>query len=385
MSEVAGIELSLDVVRAVTLGAWRKAPGKTVVLPWNPARPADAVAALRDALGPTRRIALSIGLGFLHVKQARLPPAPHAERRRILSFEPDRFFPVQDQSLAVSLANDDNLAFAIDADQLERWIAALEEWSPVEIVEPAPLSIARALGKDATGTFAIPAAAAEHGVIELQNGRLRSARRIPGDAQVQAQSLPPRAGISAEHLAAYGAALGVNESLDTMLLTDPLASRVRGRRLRRVSLAAVLCVAAFALAVWAVDRSRERTLDRIRQEITALTPNAREALDLSERLSATDRESSAIVVLSDQRSDPLPVLAALSAQLPPGVTVLNIRSNGGEWQIEGRARDAAAIIPLLDRDDRFEAVRFLSASTRFREGDRMYETFSIAFRVRAAT
>jgi Tfp pilus assembly protein PilN len=170
-----------------------------------------------------------------------------------------------------------------------------------------------------------------------------------------------------------------------MLLTDPLAARVRGRRLRRVSVAAVLCAAAFGLALWAVDRSRERTLERVRQEITALTPNAREALELRERLSATDRESSAIVALLDQRSDPLPVLAALTAQLPAGATVLNIRSNGGEWQIDGRARDAAAIIPLLDRDNRFEDVRFLSASTRFREGANTYETFSIAFRVRAAT
>jgi Tfp pilus assembly protein PilN len=174
------------------------------------------------------------------------------------------------------------------------------------------------------------------------------------------------------------------EPLESMLLTDGQAARIRMRRLRRVATAAVMCVFAFLLAVWAVDRSRQRRLDRIRQEIAALSPNAREAIDLRDRLAATDREASAISQLAAQRPDPLPVLAALSAHLPAGATVLNIRSNGRDWQIEGRARDAAAIVPLLDRAERLDDVRFLSASSRFREGDRTYETFSIAFRVRSA-
>ena len=382
MSDRVGVELGLDSVRAIALERWRKAPRAAIEVPWNPARPADAVAALRQALGPTSRIALSVSLAYLHIKQAKLPPAPVAERRRILALEPDRFFPVQDQALAVSLANDDNLAFAIDADQLERWVSAFEEWAPVEVIEPAPLSIARALGPTAGGTFAIAAGPDEQGVIELQHGRVRSARRMFGNGDAQAASVPATAGVGPSHLAAYGAALGVAEPLDAMLLTDSQTARLRMRRFRRVVTAAVVCAIAFILAIWSVDRSRQRQLDRIRQEIVALTPNAREAIDLRDRLAATEREASAITQLAAQRPDPLPVLAALSAQLPAGATVLNIRSNGSDWQIEGRAGDAAAIVPLLDRDERFDDVRFLSASSRFREGDRTYETFSIAFRVR---
>ena len=384
MSERVGVELSLDSVRAVALERWRRAPRAAVEVPWNPARPTDAVAALRQALGPTSRIALSVSLGFLHIKQAKLPPAPVAERRRMLALEPDRFFPVQDQDLAVSLANDDNLAFAIDADQLERWVGAFEEWAAVEVVEPAPLSIARALGSNARGTFAVAAGPDEQGMIELQHGRVRSARRMFGNHEAHAASLPATAGVAASHLAAYGAAIGVGEPLDSMLLTDSQTARLRTRRLRRVATASVVCAIAFVLAIWSVDRSRQKRLDRIRQEIVALTPNAREAIDLRDRLAATEREASAITQLAAQRPDPLPVLAALGAQLPAGATVLNIRSNGSDWQIEGRARDAAAIVPLLDRDDRFDDLRFLSASSRFREGDRTYETFSIAFRVRSA-
>jgi hypothetical protein len=384
VSDRVGVELALDSVRAVALERWRKAPRAAIELSWNPARPADAVAALRQALGPTSRIALSVGLGFLHIKQAKLPPAPIAERRRILALEPDRFFPVQDQALAVSLANDDNLAFAIDADQLERWVSAFEAWAPVEVIEPAPLSIARALGPRASGTFAIAAGPDEQGVIEVQHGRVRAARRMFGNGEAQAASLPATTGVAASHLAAYGAVLGMADPLDAMLLTDSQTARLRTRRLRRVVTAAVVCAIAFVLAIWSVDSSRQKRLDRIRQEIVALTPNAREAIDLRDRLAATEREASAITQLAAQRPDPLPVLAALGAQLPAGATVLNIRSNGRDWQIEGRASDAAAIVPLLDRDERFDDVRFLSASSRFREGGRTYETFSIAFRVRSA-
>ena len=384
MSDRVGIELSLDSVRAVAIDRWRKTPRAAIELPWTPVRPAETVAALRQALGPTSWIALSIGLGFLHIKQVKLPPAPVAERRRMLALEPDRFFPVQDQALAVAIVNDENLAFAIDADQLERWVSAFEEWAPVEIVEPAPLSIARALGPGTTGTFGVAAGPGEQSTIELQHGGVRSARRMFANGDRQAAALPSTTAVAASHLAAYGTILGMAEPLDAMLLTDSQSARLRARRLRRVGTAAVVCATAFVLAIWSVDRSRQRRLDRIRQEIVALTPNAREAIDLRDRLAATEREASAISQLAAQRPDPLPILAALSAQLPAGATVLNIRSNGTDWQIEGRARDAAAIVPLLDRDQRFDDVRFLSASSRFREGDRTYETFSIAFRVRSA-
>jgi hypothetical protein len=75
-------------------------------------------------------------------------------------------------------------------------------------------------------------------------------------------------------------------------------------------------------------------------------------------------------------------MSAVSKQLPPGATVLNLRVNGADWQVDGTAKDAAALVPLLDKDDHLENVRFLSASTRFKDGNRMVETFSIAFKVR---
>lgn len=383
MIDVAGVELRADVVRAVALDGWRRTPRKTVEAAWDPSRPAELVARLREQLGPVRRIALSVGLSFLHVKHVKLPPAPAADRRRILALEPDRFFPVQGEPLVIALVNEADLAFAIDANLLERWIDAFEVWAPVESVEAAPFSLARMLGSTARGSFAVPAGPEEQGLIEILDGRVRSARRAPAAALDSfAAPLPARGGISGDLLCAVGAARGIDGGLPAMLLPDSLAIRVGRRRLWRASFAAVACLVASGLALWSVDRSRERTLARIRDELAVVAVRAQQAVELRDRLAAIDREVEAIAALGRERPNTLSVLAALSEQLPAGATVLSVRATGNDWQIDGTAPNAAAIIPLLDRDDRFEDVRFLSASTRFREGDRTYETFSIAFRVR---
>ncbi|MGH7472098.1 MAG: PilN domain-containing protein, partial [Longimicrobiales bacterium] len=296
---------------------------------------------------------------------------------------PDRFFPVQDQALVVALAPETNVAFAADAEQIQQWIAAFERWGPVENVEPAPLSLARALGKTVRATFVVPAGA-ELGLIEVHAGRVEAARRtLPAAASADARALPNVSGLKGDFLAALGAARGVNSALDAMLLSDDGAARVKRRRGVRLSWTAAVCSLAFGLALWTVDRSRDRTLERIRSEVLQISPRAQEAMQLRERLAAIEREARAIGELAARRPDPLPVLAALSERLPAGAIVLSIKADGADWQIDGTASDAAALVPLLDRDNRFQDVRFLSASSRFQDGNRTAETFSIAFRVSA--
>lgn len=384
---MVGLELGPTTVRAVVLDAWRSTPRKTLVAEWDPARPEDAAARLLQQLGPTRRIALSVGLGFLHVKRVKLPPAPAAERRRILALEPDRFFPVQGEALVISLADQASLAFAADADQLGRWIDAFGVWAPVENVEASPLSLLRAVGRSTQGTFGVPAGAQELGIVEIQDGQVRSARRVPAElaASVVAEPLPALGRLPGEFSIALGAARGIGGSADAMLLPDGNRERLERRRLRRLSVTAVVCAALCVLALGSLDRSRERTLQRILSEAASVGPGALPAVRLRDRLAAMDRESAAITEIAGRRLDPLRVLAVLSERLPDDATVLSLRASAADWQIDGTALDAAAIVPLLDRDDRFEDVRFLSASSRFRDGDRTYETFSIAFRVRPST
>ena len=379
MIRVLGVELGPEVLRAVAFG-WISAP-RGWEIPWDPERPEEGVERLRAQVGPVRRIALSVGLGFLHPKRVTLPPAPAGERRRMLALEPDRFFPVQGRPVAVSLAGEGSVAFAADADLIERWTRAFEEWAPVEAVVAAPHALARALTKsDGTLTVEVPARAGETGVVTIAGGEVRAARRIPaGEPLPELRALPSPNGIAGELLAAYGTALLVDAPVDAMLLSAPMADRVRARRGSRRAAAAVFCVVALALALWSVDRARERWLERIEGQIAALEPRAAHAAELRDRIAGLDREASAIAELGRGRPDPLGVLAALGERLPRDATVLNARASGADWQIDGTAAEAAAIVPLLDRDARFQDVRFLSASQRFSDAGRTYETFSIAF------
>ena len=384
MIDVVGVELGTDVVRVVAPGGWGSKPRKTCESAWDPTRPREVVTFLREQIGPVGRIALSVGLGFLYPKQVKLPPAPASERRRMLMLEPDRFFPVQGQPLVISLASVGNLAFAVEAELLEGWIRAFEDWAPVESAEATPVAIARLLVKwGREGLFAVPAGPDESGLIEVDGGRLQSTRRAPDRATAPAaQDLPTLGHTPGQFLAAHGAALGVGDALDLMLLPDPVAGRIQRDRARRLRVVAAACAISLGIALWAVDRARERTLTQISDQIALVAPRAQRAVELRDRLAAMDREALAIAEVGRRRADPLLVLAALSERLPGGAVVLNARGTGNDWQIDGTAADAAAIVPLLDRDPRFQDVRFLSASARFSDAGRTYETFSIAFRVR---
>jgi hypothetical protein len=240
---------------------------------------------LRAHFGNVQRIALSVGLAFLHVKQVKLPPTAPRERKRILALEPDRFFPLQEQSVVVGLSSAQNIAFAIDAALLESWITAFGAWAPVELVEPVPSSLVRALGRAATGTHAVDAGSGEYGAVELHEGELRAVRRVPDAAEpVAAAPVPNSAAVAGEFVIALGAARGFDAALDDMLLPAPLETRVRQTRVRRVVSAALVCGVALAAALWSVDRARERKLAAIRAELALLQPRARAAIQLQEQL-----------------------------------------------------------------------------------------------------
>jgi hypothetical protein len=301
----------------------------------------------------------------------------------MLALEPDRFFPV-DEPVVVALLDDQGLAFGADAARVERWLRAFEDWAPVESVEAAPVAAARIARPSDEGLFALPAAPDEHGLVQIVGGRPVSARRVPEGVDVPAaRALPAPAGVPVDFVTALGAARGVDGSIDTMLMPDRHAARTRTRRLGRLASTAAACALATLVALWALDRSRGRALAALDDEIARTTLAAERALALRDTLGALDLEAAALIDLDVARPDPLPVLAALSQRLPRGATVLSLRSSGGDWQIDGTATDAAALVPLLDQDERFQDVRVLAASSRFREGERTYETFSIAFRALA--
>src|SRR6184192_559166 len=68
-----GIELGVRALRGVRLEGWFRPRARVVEIECDPANPAEAVDALRQHLGPTRRIALALELPFLFMKRFKRP------------------------------------------------------------------------------------------------------------------------------------------------------------------------------------------------------------------------------------------------------------------------------------------------------------------------
>lgn len=381
MTPRVGVELTEDRLRAVTVSQWGRKPEKTFEIRWDPRAPAEAVTLLRNQLGDASGIGLSIGLAHTHVKHVKLPPVTTDERRGILTLEPDRFFAMDSSRIVVAAVERSDLVFAADSARVESWIEAFQSWAAVSVVEPSAFSLARALGASGvrSGIFEMPSAAGEKGIVEIADRHLTTARRIDEtSAEDKPRQTPPIRGLQPEFLPAYGAAIGFDAPLSETLFPDTELKRVRGERRMRTIRAVVNLALAFAFAMAAVDRSRSRVLERENQEITDLRAKAEGPAAMQARLAQLDLEASTAASTGSGHADPVAVLAAISRRLPHDAVVISIRADGDDWQVDGTATHAATIVPALDADPSLENVRFLSASSRFSEGNRNYETFSVA-------
>src|SRR2546425_2256887 len=106
-----GIELGARTLRGVRLEGWYRTRARTVEIEWDGAHPAEAVAALRQHLGPARRIALALDLPLLFTKQVKLPALGPAGKRSILRLEPERFFAVRAEDIVPAVRGVDKLRF----------------------------------------------------------------------------------------------------------------------------------------------------------------------------------------------------------------------------------------------------------------------------------
>src|SRR2546427_500323 len=107
-----GIELGARALRGVRLEGWYRPQARVVEVEWDPDNPTEAVGALRQHLGPAQRVAMTLDLPLLFVKQVKLPPLSEAEKRNILRLEPERFFAVRAEELVPAVRGDDDLVFA---------------------------------------------------------------------------------------------------------------------------------------------------------------------------------------------------------------------------------------------------------------------------------
>jgi Tfp pilus assembly protein PilN len=412
VSSRLGLELGPTLVRAVRLERRGGRP-RIVELHWDPDAPMEMAGSLRESLGPAGRIAVTVDLSFLFAKQVRLPPVSAGEKRRILALEPERFFPVRGEELILAARESDNLVFAARASLLESWLAALETLGPVELMEPAPVSLARALGRVDGGkaTLVLQTPDETIGIAEVGDGRLRQVRRaadpqelgaaiqsaadagqsiylrpLNGNAnwnpgEVPRATLPSVAGVAPSHLAAYGAVLGLGDALDESLLPADVVSRIGSKRRRSLLLAGLTSILALLFVLLSLDGLRSRTLSTLETESARLRHPAEQALALQRQADALESESRAVSAIDAERMDPPGALAALTRRLPPGAYLTSVRGSGRDWQIDGYAPEAAPLVGRLEEDPLFDRVHFLTATSRTRMNGKVYESFSIALRL----
>ncbi len=387
MSGRAGVELAPGVLRVVRLAPFTRHVTQTIEIPWDPQRPADSIAVLRSKAGRPRSVSLAVGLGFLQVMRVDLPPVAPRERARIIELEPDRYFAAATrESLVTTVAPDAPLAFGASSSMVAAWIAAFETWAPVESIEPAPIAVARALAGQRDGAWRIEAADGETGLLQIERGQIASVRRArDAAAATNARAVPAIGGTPAPFAAALGAARWQPQHARgaPSLAPDDWRRRLSTRRRAAIATGAIAATAAIVFAVWAADRWRQRTLDALDERVALVEAQAAPADTALRMLRSREAEAATIQEIAATRADPFSALAAISAALPREANVLSARANGNDWQIDGTTSDASTLVPLLDRQERFDSVRFLSASSRYRQANRSYETFSIALRFRA--
>ena len=384
MSGVVGVEIGAQRVRAVVRG--RGGALRTFEISFAPDRLDEMVAQLASAAGDVRSIGLAIGLAHLHVKQVKLPPVAQDARRKMLTVEPERWFAVAAGApTAVSLTDTGEIALGADGALVDACATAFAKWAPVQRVEAAPLALARALraAGHRTATAALDAGIGEVGLIETADGVLRTVRRArAADLAASPKSPPTASGLDPAFSVALGAAIGFDGAVDAMLLTPALERRfVNAQRRTLGGWAAAAAVALFAI-VWAAGVSRDRQLTALDIELVSARAEATNGSALALRAMSIDRELAAISTTTSARPDVLSALAALGVRLPVEAVAQRVRVVGTEWQVEGNAKTAATVLAALAAEPRFEKVRFLAPSNRFREGTVDRETFAIAFAIR---
>ena len=423
-----GLQLGADRVRAVVLTGWPRQRVRAVEVPFDAERPDEAVDALRALVGAARRIAVAVDLHLVRAKRISLPALSAAERRNILRLEPERFFAVRGEEVVPAICADNGLVFAATASALGQWVQAIERIAPVNVVEPTPVALARALATASIADALVLFDGQDAGmaVAEIRANCVMRARRVFGgvpqvanalaaegllDTHVTAAYLDPwiegrqaslasvcpgislhplpalgrpggHARIPGPFAAAFGAALALASPppVAETLLSPAHEVKIRRRRTRATAKAAAVCATAFLFALWSLDGRSDRAARSLDAATAVLTARAAPALAMQTELANLVRRTNATRAIDAERQDPLRVLRALSAALPPGAFVRQIRVTGPDWQIDGYASSASAVLTTLGSRPEFHDVHFLSAVNRDQIANQAYESFALAFR-----
>ncbi|HEY0809056.1 MAG TPA: PilN domain-containing protein [Longimicrobiales bacterium] len=360
------------------------------------------------------RVALTFDLAWASVKKPDLPALSPLERASVLRLQPDRFFVGADDSLIGVLPA--GTAMQISAKLVQQWITALNGWAPVESVEVAPVSYARALARHSPLRVGWLLGRVDRGfwLALVREGDVDTMRKsigsvteaahtiaagenndlpvvLTGDAivwQDELAALLPQNSISAMPevcattdvgVAAYGAALslGVVPGAETLL---PASVRAQATRRRRVGLAVALTafVVAVGLLFSALNNARHRFEQRLDARIAKLQPAANATEQSLTEMRGIVGLMQAIAAADAERTSSVVALSRLAEILPRDVQLSSIRVHPTEWTIEGYTKNAAALIPMLEAAPEFEHVQMRGAVTRIENQGVARERFAIS-------
>ena len=380
MSEPVSVQLDPTTVRVVSRGG-----GTAQEFAWSPEAPDTMVHALRAVVGAPSGIVVIVGLGLLEIAQPDLPPMSPEARRAVLWRDADRYFPIADPVAVVCV---DAFALAVSARALNTWIRAIRTVGAVRAVVTTPQVCAQFLG---TGVWAVSAGTGERGEVRLRDGLLESVRRAPAAAPDDAAVVTTPSNLVSPvtpDALGHAALRWINAPLDHQLLDPALAHGIRRSRAQRWLASGVLATASLLLLLWSVDRARDSQLTTFQHTADLLAERAAPALRAESRLTRAHNEGSLLASADSARrapDAPLLVLAHLSRILPRDAFVQRLEWDGREWRLDGSVNQAASVVPHLDSARLFSSVRVLGASTRFRDGARMRESFSVAFQVKGGS
>lgn len=355
-----------------TLRVFGRASSRPLLeLPWDPDAPDAVLPSLVTLATAPSAIVLVVGMAWLEIAQPSLPPVPVATGRRMLHLAADRWFALTGPGAFAVL---DSYALAMPAERLARWRATFGRWSPIAAVVALPQA-AWLLDRD--GAWRTDAGPGETGAVTVRGSTVSDVRRTRREVTI-ADRLDLAACASA-----VLAALPLPEALQ-LLDVATMSTLASQRRRRWWRAGATLAVAATA-CVWALGAARARELAATRALVTRLETESAPARAANARLQRALAEEEALQADAAHRREagaPARVLARLGTLLPADAFVQRLEWDGTAWRIDGSAVDAAALVPRLDADPAFEAVRTLAPSTRFLENGRPRSSFSIGFRVR---
>jgi hypothetical protein len=366
MSRTWVVVLSSEHLRVYTTGT----AAAVAELPWQADTPESAVRALASLPNQPSQLVLVVGLAWLEAVPLSLPPVALAQQRQMLQVDADRWFPF---SAPPAVAITGQVAMAMPADTLSMWVRAFAAVAPVDGVVGLPQA---ALFAGLEGLVHTSAAAGETGLMEFRRGVLVQVRRTT-------QS-PPAGSTALDEARCAQAVLQTGAlSLDVQLLNTSLEHAVRARRRAVWWRAAALAMLAGAFFLWSADQWRARTLTAMRSLRDASEGNARAALDADARRQRATRER---VLLNEAATSPQlsAMLATLGETLPADVFVQRAEWDGTRWRLDGSARDAAPLVPLLAGIPGVQDVRSLAPSTRFLDGGQQRSSFSIGFSMASA-